>query len=76
MKTILLCSDLSCEQAKLPYTTLYKESIGTTVESVHLYYGGTFLPFPLPVDEKIWFMDMEAVYNGMNGIVVIFMVIV
>ena len=74
--SIVICSDLSCEQAKLPYTILYKDSIGTTVENVHVYYGGISLLFPLLVDEKIWLMDMEAAYNGMNGIVVIFDVMV
>lgn len=38
--TPLTIRDLSCEQAKLPYTTVYSESIGTTVEGVHFYYDG------------------------------------
>ena len=50
-------TDNSCEQAKLPYTTLYQESIGTTIEDVQFTV----------LDNVIRVMGMDASYSGIDG---------
>lgn len=60
-------SNNSCEQAKLPYTTLYQESIGTTIEGVQFTVLGMTEWKLLDIDNGIRVMGMDASYSGIDG---------
>lgn len=60
---------IHCDQANLPYTTVYAESIGTTVEHVRIRSGSKHFPRYQFVDEVIHLMGMDAYYTGLTGII-------
>ena len=60
--------NIMCYQANLPYTTLYSNSVGTTVEDVRIR-SGSYISYPTwYLDEVIYVMGLEAFYTGITGI--------
>ena len=48
---------MSCDQAKIPYTEVYANSIGTTVENVRIMH----------TSDSITIMGLSASSSGING---------
>ena len=48
---------ISCDQAKIPYTEVYANSIGTTVENVRIQHSG----------KTMTIMGLSAQSSGING---------
>lgn len=53
----LILRKISCDQAKIPYTEVYSNSIGTTVENVRIQYS----------DKTMKIMGLSAQSSGING---------
>lgn len=58
---ILILRKISCDQAKIPYTEVYANSIGTTVENVRIQHSG----------KTMTIMGLSAQSSGINGIIVV-----
>lgn len=58
---------ISCDQANLPYTTVYADTVGTTVKDVRIRNGGIVYWILIRVDKVIYMMGLEASYSGLSG---------
>ena len=60
-------SSNECTQAGLPYTKVYANSIGTTIEGVRIQSSGNASSTHSVVDEQIQFLGLTATRSGITG---------
>ena len=60
-------SSNECTQAGLPYTRVYTDSIGTTIQGVRIHSSGSASSGHSLVDKRIQFLGLTAKQSGIAG---------